>query len=136
MGALPRTLSYDAYPVTTNTAGAEDAALLRRVAESIDKLDDIQVADITFHFEVTGGEHDLTMTVYYAREPGLGSKVASVDALRESRRSERGRDPARRPVRGSSAGQVGRLDAFGPPASTVAAAGAVVDSARDGRGSA
>ena len=51
-------------------AGQGDvAALLRRVAESIDKLGDIQVADITFHSEVTGGEDDLTMTVYYAREP-------------------------------------------------------------------
>jgi hypothetical protein len=51
-------------------AGQGDvAALLRRVAESIDKLGDIQVADITFHSEVTGGEDDRTMTVYYALEP-------------------------------------------------------------------
>ena len=45
------------------------AALLRRVAESVDELGDVQVQDVTFHTEVTGGEDDLTMTVYYHRNP-------------------------------------------------------------------
>jgi hypothetical protein len=45
------------------------AALLRRVAETLDSLGDIQVADITFHSEVTDGEDDLSMTVYYHEEP-------------------------------------------------------------------
>jgi hypothetical protein len=43
------------------------SALLRRVAESIDALGDVQVYDITFHNQVTADEDDLTMTVYYDR---------------------------------------------------------------------
>lgn len=45
------------------------AALLRRVADTLDKLGDVQVQDIAFHSGVTEGEDDLTMTVYYDREP-------------------------------------------------------------------
>ncbi|MDT7805302.1 MAG: hypothetical protein QOI78_8735 [Actinomycetota bacterium] len=45
------------------------AALLRRVADTLDELGDVQVQDIASHSEVTGGEDDLTMTVYYDREP-------------------------------------------------------------------
>ena len=41
------------------------AALLRRVAESLDQLGEVQVADITFHTWTTDDEDDLTMTVYY-----------------------------------------------------------------------
>jgi len=41
------------------------SALLRRVADSIDELGDVDVQDIVFHIEVTAGEDDLTMTVYY-----------------------------------------------------------------------
>jgi hypothetical protein len=47
----------------------EVAALLRRVADSLDELGDVQVKDITFRSEVTDGEDDLTMTVYYHRQP-------------------------------------------------------------------
>ena len=45
------------------------AALLRRVADSIDELGDIDVQDITFHCDVTDGEDDLTVTVYFNAEP-------------------------------------------------------------------
>ena len=45
------------------------AALLRSVADRLDLLGDVQVGDITFHSEVTDGEDDLTVTVYYDREP-------------------------------------------------------------------
>jgi hypothetical protein len=46
------------------------AALLRRVADSIDGFGDITVQDITFHAEPTGdGEDDLSMTVYYVDQP-------------------------------------------------------------------
>ncbi|MDA0179237.1 hypothetical protein OJ997_02925 [Solirubrobacter phytolaccae] len=44
-------------------------ALLRRVADSIEELGDVDVQDITFSSEVTGEEDDLTMTVYYHRQP-------------------------------------------------------------------
>lgn len=53
----------------TGPGQGDVAALLRRVAESLDELGDVQVKDITFHSDVTGGEDDLTMTVYYHREP-------------------------------------------------------------------
>ena len=45
------------------------AALLRRVADTLDHLGEVQVQDITFHIEVTDGEDDLSMTVYYLDEP-------------------------------------------------------------------
>ncbi len=45
------------------------AALLRRVADTVAALGDVTVQDITFASEVTGGEDDLTMTVYYHPEP-------------------------------------------------------------------
>jgi hypothetical protein len=44
------------------------AALLRRVADTLDELGDVHVQDITFHSEVTDGEDDLSMTVYYHEE--------------------------------------------------------------------
>jgi hypothetical protein len=52
----------------SNPAGAgqgDVAALLRRVADSLEALGDVQVQDITFSSEPTGGEDDLTVTVYY-----------------------------------------------------------------------
>lgn len=45
------------------------AALLRRVADSLDDLGDIDVQDIVFHAAVTEVEDDLTMTVYYHPQP-------------------------------------------------------------------
>ncbi len=45
------------------------AKLLRRVADHVDTLGDIQIGDITFNSQPTSGEDDLTMTVYYHREP-------------------------------------------------------------------
>jgi hypothetical protein len=42
-------------------------ALLRRVADTLDGMGDVDVQDITFHTEVTDGGDDLTMTVYYSR---------------------------------------------------------------------
>ena len=55
----------------SNPSGAgqgDVAALLRRVADSIERYGDIDVADITFHTAATEGEDDLTMTVYYHQE--------------------------------------------------------------------
>jgi hypothetical protein len=50
--------------------GQEDVpALLRRVADSVEALGDVTVQDITFSTKVTADERDLTMTVYYHREP-------------------------------------------------------------------
>jgi hypothetical protein len=47
-------------------AGQGDvAALLRRVADTVDTLGDVQVEDLTFTSAVTDGEDDLTVTVYY-----------------------------------------------------------------------
>jgi hypothetical protein len=43
------------------------AALLRRVAETLDRLGEISVLDITFHRELMPGEDRLLMTVYYDR---------------------------------------------------------------------
>jgi hypothetical protein len=56
----------------SNPAGegqGDVAALLRRVAETIDRYGDIDVQDVTFHCEVTDGEDDLKMTVYYHDRP-------------------------------------------------------------------
>jgi len=53
----------------TGLGQGDVAALLRRVADSLDKLGDVQVEDITFKTEATDSEDDLTMTVYYQRKP-------------------------------------------------------------------
>jgi hypothetical protein len=45
------------------------AALLRRVADSVESLGDVTVQDVTFHSEVTDGEDDVHLTVYYHRQP-------------------------------------------------------------------
>lgn len=42
-------------------------SLLRRVADSIESLGDVQVQDITFMSEPTDAEDDLMVTVYYHR---------------------------------------------------------------------
>jgi hypothetical protein len=56
----------------SNPNGADQgdvAALLRRVADSIDALGDVTVEDLTFHAEPTADEDDLTITVYYQPKP-------------------------------------------------------------------
>jgi len=45
------------------------AALLRRVAATLDGLGDVDVQDVTFQSVVTDAEDDLTMTVYFHAEP-------------------------------------------------------------------
>ena len=44
-------------------------ALLRRVADSIDRLGDVDVHDLVFHSVVGADEDDLTITVYYDPTP-------------------------------------------------------------------
>ena len=56
-------------PTPTAKDKEKVAALLRRVADTIDALGDVQVEDVTFKSEVTDGEDDLTVTVYYHAEP-------------------------------------------------------------------
>lgn len=53
----------------TGVGKGDVAALLRRVAESLDGLGDVDVQDVVFHSEVTEDEDDLEMTVYYHRQP-------------------------------------------------------------------
>ena len=68
----PRDLSSTFHFSQSNPAGAgqgDVAALLRRVATTLDELGDIQISDITFSSQVTAEEDDLTVTVYYEREP-------------------------------------------------------------------
>ena len=43
--------------------------LLRRVADSIEALGDVDVQDIVFSTVPTAEEDDLRMTVYYHRQP-------------------------------------------------------------------
>jgi hypothetical protein len=51
-------------------AGQGDVpALLRRVADSIEGLGDVQVEDITFSSSVGDGEDDPTVTVYFDKQP-------------------------------------------------------------------
>lgn len=41
------------------------AALLRRVADTIESLGDVSVQDVVFHSEETADEDQLLVTVYY-----------------------------------------------------------------------
>jgi hypothetical protein len=54
----------------SNPAGARQGNvpdLLRRVADTLDRLGSVQILDITFRAEPTAEEDDLRMTVYYKR---------------------------------------------------------------------
>ena len=54
----------------SNPAGpgqGDVAALLRRVAETLDGLGEVKVHDLTFHSVPTDSGDDLTVTVYYDR---------------------------------------------------------------------
>ena len=44
-------------------------SLLRRVADSIEELGDVQIEDITFGTAVGDPEDNLTMTVYFHKKP-------------------------------------------------------------------
>jgi hypothetical protein len=45
------------------------ARLLRRAADHLEGFGDVQVEDITFSSEPTAGEDDLSLTIYYHRQP-------------------------------------------------------------------
>jgi len=68
-GGEPWTISHFSQSNPAGPAQGDVAGLLRRVADSLDELGDVTVQDITFSSKVTGGEDDLTMTVYYDPEP-------------------------------------------------------------------
>ena len=53
----------------TGDGQGDVARLLRRVADTLDELGDVDVQDVAFHTEVTESEDDLTMTVYYNQQP-------------------------------------------------------------------
>jgi hypothetical protein len=53
----------------SGSGSGDVAALLRRVADTLDSLGDVQVEDLTFKSNVTAGHDDLTITVYYDAQP-------------------------------------------------------------------
>jgi hypothetical protein len=63
------TISHFALSNPSGEGQGDVAALLRRVADHIESLGDVQVQDITFTSTPTGTEDDLTVTVYFEREP-------------------------------------------------------------------
>ena len=50
-------------------------ALLRRVADTIEAIEGVQVFDIVFHNEIEDGEDRPHMTVYYSIEPPLERRL-------------------------------------------------------------
>ncbi|MET9630653.1 hypothetical protein ABZX92_24595 [Lentzea sp. NPDC006480] len=55
----------------SNPAGrgqGDVSALLRRVADTIDALGEVEIMDITFKATPTESEDDLTMTVHYTHD--------------------------------------------------------------------
>lgn len=72
VGGVERTDGTIKHFSQSNPAGdgqGDVAALLRRVAQTIDDLGDVSIEDVTFTSSVTEGEDDLAMTVYYYPEP-------------------------------------------------------------------
>lgn len=68
--ALPTwTINHFSQSNPTGEGQGDVAALLRRVAQTIDDLGDVSIEDITFASSVTAGEDDLTVTVYFHPEP-------------------------------------------------------------------
>jgi hypothetical protein len=64
-----RTISHFSQSNPSGPEQGDVAALLRRVADSLDEIGDVTVQDITFHTEPTAAEDDLTITVYYDKKP-------------------------------------------------------------------
>lgn len=54
----------------TGPGQGDVGALLRRVADTIDLLGDIEIMDVTFTSIADFPENDLSMTVYYDRPSG------------------------------------------------------------------
>lgn len=63
------TISHFSQSNPSGEGQGDVPSLLRRIADAIEELGDVQVQDIVFHTEPTGEEDDLTMTVYFTREP-------------------------------------------------------------------
>ena len=64
-----RTVLHFSQSNPTGAGQGDVASLLRRVADSLDGLGDVQVQDVAFSSAVTANEDDLRVTVYYHREP-------------------------------------------------------------------
>lgn len=63
------TISHFSQSNPSGKGQGDVSALLRRVADQIESLGDVQVQDVTFASQPTEGEDDLTVTVYYHRQP-------------------------------------------------------------------
>jgi hypothetical protein len=61
------TISHFSQSNPAGVGQGDVAALLRRVADSVEALGDVQVEDITFTSVPTEAEDDQTVTVYYCR---------------------------------------------------------------------
>lgn len=59
--------SYFSQSNPSGMGQGDVGALLRRVADTIDSLGGVTIADVCFHSVPTADEADLTMTVYYYR---------------------------------------------------------------------
>ena len=62
------TISHFSQSNPSGEGQGDVAALLRRVADEIESLGDVQVQDITFTSSPTDREDDLAVTVYYHRK--------------------------------------------------------------------
>ena len=63
------TISHFSQSNPSGEGQGDVPALLRRVADQVESLGDVQVQDITFTSEPTDSEDDLTVTVYFQRKP-------------------------------------------------------------------
>jgi hypothetical protein len=63
------TISHFSQANPSGEGQGDVPALLRRVADQIESLGDVQVQDITFETTPTAGEDEVSMTVYFHREP-------------------------------------------------------------------
>lgn len=63
------TINHFSQSNPTGIGQGDVPALLRRVADSIEELGDVQVEDISFASAVADPEDDLRMTVYFHKDP-------------------------------------------------------------------
>jgi hypothetical protein len=94
-GLRERARNWTCQNLTVTEHGGDAAALLRKIADAIEQLGDIEILDITYRRPADPPALELTVTVYFYFRPESRELAAG--------RSHKRRSKSKRMVRGRSA---------------------------------